>query len=54
VAAVEERQNLGAPVQVIVRHEPDGDEVGQLGGARNNTVLALRDVRRQDAVGDDG
>jgi hypothetical protein len=54
VPAAEERQNLGAPVQVIVRREPDGDEVGQLGGAGNSTVLALRDVRRRDAVGDDG
>jgi hypothetical protein len=28
--------------------------VGQLGGAGENTILALRDVRRRGAVGDDG
>jgi hypothetical protein len=54
VAAAEERQNLGTPVHLIVRREPDGDEVGQLGGAGNSTILALRDIRRQDTVGNDG
>jgi hypothetical protein len=51
---VKERQNLGAPVQVIVRRKPDGDKVSQLVGARDSTVLALRDVRRRGAVWDGG
>jgi hypothetical protein len=50
--AAKERQILGAPVQVIVRRKPDGDEVSQLVGARDSTILALRDIRRRGAVWD--
>jgi hypothetical protein len=54
VTAAKERQNLGAPVQVIVQRKPDGDEVSQLVGARDSTILVLQDVSRRGVVRDGG